>query len=78
MKLKKKIINLPDRDTVQLILLRINFFKYLMTMMALVSKLLLSSCPVDNQQRDVLPMALLSIWNIYIAFYGNSQFYPLK
>ena len=62
----------------QFILLRIKIFNILMTMVALVSKLLLSSCPVDNQQRDVLPMALLSIWNIYIAFYGNSQFYPLK
>ena len=71
-----KAFNLPE--TMQFILLRIEIFNILMTMVALVSKLLLSSCPVDNQQRDVLPMALLSIWNIYIAFYGNSQFYPLK
>ena len=69
-------LNLPE--TMQFILLRIEIFNILLTMVALVSKLLLSSCPVDNQQRDVLPMALLSIWNIYIAFYGNSQFYPLK
>ena len=73
---RNKFLNLPE--TMQFILLRIKIFHILMTMVAFVSKLLLSSCPVDNQQRDVMPMALLSIWNIYIAFYGNSQFYPLK
>ena len=37
--------------------------------------MLLSSCPVDNQQRDVLPMALYCIWKIYIGIFGKFYSY---